>query len=114
MDLEYSFRISSDNDNIDANKWEEENLKFPVEIIKIQIDNFIYKDGTIENVEEDIEKISNVKFEKTKTKMQNIWYGFKLKVLNESITSMNGKIFYRYIDSSVEINMIREKGVNDE
>ena len=112
--LDYSFSISSDNDNLDANKWEEMHLKFPVEITKIQIDNFIYKDGTIENVEEGIEKISNIKFEKTNTKMQNIWYGFKLKILNEDITNINGRIYYKYIDSSVEINMIREKGASDE
>ena len=46
--------------------------------------------------------------------MQNIWYGFKLKILNEDITNINGRIYYKYIDSSVEINMIREKGASDE
>lgn len=109
--LDYSFKIVTENENINANKWENEsNIKFPVEITKIEIDNVIYKDGSIKEILSNLIEKNNseIYFEKKKTDIYNIWYGFKINILNKNINNINGKIFYRYIDSNIEINIERE------
>lgn len=116
-DLDYAFKIVTENENINANKWENEsNIKFPIEILGIEIDNIIYKDGSIREISSKLTQDNNldIYFEKKKTDISNIWYGFKMKILNKNITNINGKIFYKYIDSNIEINIEREKVNNNE
>ena len=109
--LDYAFKIVTENENINANKWENEsNIKFPIEITKIEIDNIIYKDGSIKEISSRLmeENDLEIYFEKKKTDTYYIWYGFKLNILNKDISNINGKIFYKYMDSNIEINIERE------
>lgn len=112
MNLEYAFKIVTERENIHANDWEKEaNMKFPIEILKIEIDNIIYKDGTIKD--EKLELVQNnslgISFEKKITNVSKIWYGFKLDIMDKGITNINGRIFYKSLDSNIEVNIEREK-----
>ena len=91
-------------------------MKFPIEILKMEINNIIYEDGSIKEM--DLELMPNndlgIYFEKKITNISKIWYGFKVDILNKNITNINGKIFYRVLDSNVEVNIEREKVSGDE
>lgn len=117
INLEYSFKVVTENESINANTWEiTSNMKFPIEILKMEINNIIYEDGSIKEM--DLELMPNndlgIYFEKKITNISKIWYGFKVDILNKNITNINGKIFYRVLDSNVEVNIEREKVSGDE
>lgn len=115
--LEYSFKIVTENENINANEWEKtSNMKFPIEIVSMKLDNIIYDDGSIKEVDLELTKDNNLEiyFEKKITDISKIWYGFKLDILNKNITNINGKIFYRSLDFNAEVNIEREKVSSNE
>ena len=112
LDIDYSFKVVTENEDIGANEWEGNmNKDFPIEIIKFEIQNIIYKNGTIK--EYNMELLENndmgISIEKKKTKISNSFYGFEIKVLNDEIININGKIFYKIKDQNVEIKIEREK-----
>lgn len=116
--LEYAFKIVTENENIDINDWERKsNMKlFPVEILNIEIDNIIYNDGSIKEINMDLVQNNNseIFFKKKISDISKIWYGFEIDIQNKNITNINGKIFYRFLDSNIEVNIEREKVSSDE
>ena len=112
LDISYSFKVVTENENINANEWEENfNKAFPLEIVNIKLENVIYKDGTIKEYNYQVinDNDLEISIERKQTKKFNSCYGFNIKILNKEITNINGKIFYLIKDQNVEINIEREK-----
>lgn len=113
--VQFRFSINTDGNLIKANKWEEEGLKFPLEIKSISIDTLNFIDGKIVTLNHIINLNKTTEyynFRKFSTGKMGIWYGFSIEALSNEIVSIQGKIEYKYYDKMIEVSL--DKGGNDE
>lgn len=107
----FEFKISTENTDISATKWEEDAGPFVLKIVEIRINkiyfdkkepqevNISFTNNTVEN---------NITFEKKLTE-NNSWYGFEFDVNNTKINKLEGSIHYIYLDKSITTNLVRMK-----
>ena len=113
--VQYRFTINTDGSNIKANKWEEEGLKFPVEIKSVYFESLTMLDGSIIKLDQFINQNKTTEyynFRKLITSKVGVWYGFSIETINREIVSIKGKLEYEYFDKKIEVSL--DKGGNDE
>ena len=108
----FEFKISTENSDMPAIKWEESAGPFVLKIVEIRINRIYYdknnaEDVNIEFVEDTIS--DGITFKKILTN-NNAWYGFEFDVDDTNITKIDGSIHYIYLDKSITVNLVRMRG----
>lgn len=104
------FKVNTESGEISANKWEE-NMPMPIIIKCIKIENVIFFDEQVEEINKAYDQDINAdifNFGKVTSNLGS-WYGFYIESTNDSLAEVKGKIIYDVIDPTISVNIVRVK-----